>query len=492
MSRDPGVSPLRRRLLVGGFAVILAGAGVLNSVVKRHDLAGVEGAAAATSAVILRFHASSSAWYCPGPLPIGHSGEHSSIEIDSLSPEAVHAQVHIAANSGMSSVGSFVIGAMGHETVVLPASKVPTYGAASVVVNGGGVGVNQVIATPAGITISACTTHTAQSTFFGAGSTAGSSNMAISLFNPGATPAVADLHFTVGATSTVPSAFSSVPIEPGQDVVLFAGHALPQRNALSLAVTTVSGRIAVGVLHFKVTDGALNRALEIGSQVPLGTWWFAPTVVAPGIAQIYAILNTTSHRERVRLSLFGAGAEGAVTLEIRAGATLTYVLARQRTSGVQAALVEVVGRGSLIVDRELIASRPLTLKSPTPRVEVPASFPSGFSVTSPNVATSAIWMLAAGRSDAVASAVIAIENPQRRSVAVRLEEVIGGRSIALPGVAPFEIPPTSVASVDLAHHLSGARGLVVVVHASRPVVAGMTEYSHSPHGISTPSALPVH
>lgn len=491
MSPRDEVSTLRRRLIVGGFVVIFAGAGVLNSVVKRHDLAGIQGASAATSSITLGSHATSSAWYCPGPLPIGHRGERSSIEISNLSPASVHARVHIASNTGMNTIYFYVIAGMGHKSVVLPSPKVSTYGAVSVVVSGRGVGVNQVIVTPAGITTSACTTHTAQSTYFGTGSTAGSANMVISLFNPGATPAVADLRFTVGSIATLPSAFSSVPIEPGQDVVLFAGHALPQRNAMSLAVTTVSGRIAVGAMHFKVTNGVLGRSLTLGTQIPLGTWWFPPTVVAPGIEQIYSLLNPTAHQERVRLTLSGAGAEGAVTLLVGPDANLSYVVPRLKVAGLQSSLVEVIGRGLLIVDRELIVNRPLALSSKTRQIQLPSLLPAGFSITSPNVSPAKIWMLDAGRSDKVASEVIAIVNPQRASTSVSIDEIVQGRSVAIPGVAPFEIASRSLASVDLGLHIKNAPGLEIVVHATKPVVAGMTEYSYSTLGLSAPSALPV-
>jgi len=482
---------LRRRLIVAGFVVIFAGAGLLNSVVKRHDLAGIQGVEAATSAITIGSHATSSAWYCPGPLPIGHRGEQSSIEIANLSSGSVHAQVHIASNTGMSELNSYVVGASGHRTVVLPRTKTATYGAVSVVVNGRGVGVNEVITTPGGIATSACTTHTAKNTYFGTGSTAGSSNMAISLFNPGATPAVADLSFTVGATSTLPSAFSSVPIEPGQDVVLFAGHALPQRSALSLGVTTVSGRIAVGVMHFKVTSGALGRSLVLGSQVPLGRWWFAPTVVAPGIEQVYSLLNTTSHQERVRLTLSGAGAEGSITLVVGADANLQYVMPRIRAAGIQSSSVAVIGRGSLIVDREMIVSRQLSLSSQIQRVQLPSTLPAGFIVTSPSVAPAKTWMIGGGRSDSVASEVIAIANPQRVSTKVSIDEIVNGRSLAVRGVGPLQIGPRSLASIELSRYLKNSVGLEIVVHATKPVVAGMTEYAFSANGLNAPAALPV-
>ncbi len=491
MSPRGEVSTLRRRIIIAGFALVFAGAGVLNSVVKRHDLSGVQGADAATSAIMVGSHATSSAWYCPGPLPIGHRGESSSIQIVNLARDAVHAQVHISANSGMSVLHSYVVAAMGHETIVLPGAKGATYGAASVIVNGRGVGVNEIVTTAAGITTSACTTHTAQNTYFGSGSTAGSSNMAISLFNPGATPAVADLRFTTGAVATLPSVFSSVPIEPGQDVVLFAGHALPQRAQMSLGVTTVSGRLAVGVLHFKVANGALARALSLGSQVPLSTWWFAPTVVAPGVEQIYSLLNTTGHQERVRLSVSGTGSEGEITMVVGANADLQYVMPRLRVAGIQSSSVAVLGRGALIVDRETIVNRPLSLSASSRQIQLPATLPSGFGVTAPNVLPERTWMVGGGRSDHVASEVVAIANPQRRAATVRIEEVVGGRSLAIAGVGPMRVGPHSLASVDLSRHLRNAIGLEIVVIASEPVVAGMTEYAFSAHGLNVPSALPV-
>ncbi len=315
--------------------------------------------------------------------------------------------------------------------------------------------------------------------------------MAISLFNPGATPAVANLQFTVGSVTTVPSAFSSVPIEPGQDVVLFAGHALPQRVQMSLGVMTVSGRIAVGVLHFKVTSGALARSLTLGTQVPLGTWWFAPMIVGPGVELVYSILNTTAHQERVRLTVIDAKVKEEITIVIAADAEMQYVMPRLRVPGFASSSVAVVGRGAVIVDREMIVNRQQTLSAKINQIQLPATLPSGFAVTSPNVAPAKIWMIGGGRSDGVASEVIAIANPQRTATTVRLDEIVRARSIAIPGVRPVKIEPNAIASVDLSHYLKNVTALEIVVVATKPVVAGMSEYAFSAHGLNVPSALPV-
>ncbi|HUY07557.1 MAG TPA: DUF5719 family protein [Acidimicrobiales bacterium] len=491
MSRKGEVSTLRRRLIVGGFVIVFAGAGVLNFAVKRHDLAGIEGAQAATSAVALGSHASSSAWYCPGPLPIGHRGEQSSIEVVNLSVQPVHLQVHIAANSGLSELHSYALSGLANQTIVLPGSKLATYGAASVVVEGRGVGVYEVVVTPTGITTSPCTTHTASSAFFGTGSTAGSANMAISLFNPGATPAVADVRFIVGANSFLPGAFSSVPIEPGQDVVLFAGHALPQRNAMALAVTIVSGRIAVGALHFKVANQLLTRSIVLGSQVPLGTWWFAPVVVAPSIEQVFSLYNPTAHGERVRITLLGDGAEGVSTVFVGAGANLRYVAPRPSIAGLQAGSVSVAGRGSLIVDRAIAANRSFSPVAKVRLIQLPAALPTGYAVTAPNVAPAKVWMIGAVRSDSVASGVVAVANPGDRPAEVAFEEIARGGSIPIPGVGSILVAARSIVSIDLSRHLNNMVSLGIVIHATRAVVAGMTEFGRSRSGLSAPAALPV-
>lgn len=485
------VSPLRKRIIVVGFILVLVGAGFLNSVVKRHDLAGIQGQNAATSVVALTAKASSSAWYCPGPLALGHRGEQAAISITNLSTNRLSAEMHVATNSGSATNTTEVLSPEHESVLALPQPKHPTYGAVTVVVDGPGVGVNEIIRTSSGTATSPCTTHTSDHAYFGIGSTAGSSNMAVSLYNPGATPAVASLAFTSGSSTTTPATFTSVPVEPGQVVVLFAGHALPQRNAFSATVSTLSGQIAVGALDFKDVNSILSLSLRVGMPVTQSSWWFAPTVVAPAIHQTFALVNTSQHRETIDLRFIGTGANGTVSIVIGPGATELYNAPTARAPGIEAASVAVAGRGSVIAEREIMLGRHLSTSHAERGTQLPNTLPPGFVVTQANAARATTWLIAGGRSDAVASEVIAVANPQDVPVTISLNQVVNGNRLPVPGAASLVIGAHNSASVDLSSRVHGRSAIVIEVQASRQVLAGATEYGRSTQGLSAPAPLPV-
>lgn len=485
------MSVIRRRVIVGGFAIVFAGAGVLNAAVKRHDLAGINGEQAATSAVELGAGTLSSAWYCPGPLALGHRGEQSAVALTNLSSKPVHAALHVAANSGLTQNQALDIGPYHENVVALPRPKQPTYGAVTVVVNGPGVGVNEITTTHAGSTTAACTTHTSEGAFFGVGSTAGSSNMAISLYNPGATPAVANVAFIIGQTTSMPGAYTSVPIEPGQDVVFFAGHAIPQRRAFSVSVQTVSGRVAAGALDFKVVSAKLRSSLTIGAPVARPSWWFPPVFSAPSADHAYVLVNPTAHSEHAVIRLWGTSTNGATRVLVAPHASVQYFAPRARAAGVEAAAVSVSGPGSLIAEREVILGQPLSTPGHSGPVALPATVLPGFSVSPPAVAPSRQWLVAGGRSDRQVGEVLGLFNPHARPATVTVRQVFDGRISNVPGMRAITVAPFGVASVDMTKWIVNRSALVLVVGATQTVVAGATGFGISAEGFSSPGALPI-
>ena len=490
MSDRQDISPVRQRVIVAAFVLVLAGAGLLNSVVKRHDLANTEGQNAAVSAVVLNARATSAAWYCPGPLALGHRGERSAISITNVSTRQLNAEVHVATNSGGATNTSVVLTPRHEAVIALVQPKHPTYGAVTVVVNGPGVGVNEIVRTAAGIVTSPCTTHTSDRAYFAVGSTLGSSNMAISLFNPGATPAVASLSFTAGSTVISPAAFTSVPVEPGQVVVLFAGHALPQRNVFSAEVSTISGQISVGALSLRTVNSILSSTLRVGLPIAQSSWWFAPTVVAPALHQVFAISNPTTRRETVDLRLVGTGATGTVTFVVGAGSTVLYAAPASRLTGVQAASVSVRGSGSLVAEREIVLARRLSAGRTEPGADLPSALPAGFAITQANAARASAWLLAGGRSDGAASEVVAVANPGVDPVTVTIDQIVNGGRSPIPGVGSLVIAPHGSGSIDLSKRIDGRSAIALEVRATRQVIAGLSEYGRSSQGLSVPAPLP--
>lgn len=485
------VSPTRRRIIAVGFLVILAVAGLLNSIVKRHDLAGISGLSAAVSQVTMSGKASSNAWYCPGPLALGHRGERSAVSISNVTSKSLTAQIHIALNSGRNRSESSLVSAYHQNVVALPQPKTATYGALTVVVNGPGVGVNELTYTTAGVTTSPCTTHTSPHVYFGVGSTSGLSNIAVSLYNPGATPAVANLAFVIGGSTLTPAAFSSVPVEPGQDIVLFAAHVLPQRKALSAVVTTVSGELAVGDLNFKDDDNVLNSSLSVGTPIARPSWIFAPTVVSHAIHETFNFVNPTTKSLDVDLRLLGTGADGVTVVSVPAQSASQFNVPPVLRPGIEGASVHVVGSGSVVVEREIYSGRHISLSGAQPGASLPGEFPPGAAVTAAGVAPTDNWLIAGGASSGSSSEVIGIVNPNSVPVSITLRQLFDGSAAALPHGGKITVGPHRSASVNIDAIVENRSALALILGSSKPVIAGATEFGLTKNGLSAPAPLPI-
>ena len=491
MSEALVISTVRRRWILVGFIVLLGGAGVLNAVVKQHVLSNSEGQNAVISAVNVSARASSAAWYCPGPLALGHRGQHASIAIANLSTSVRTAQIHVSTNAGATMNQSITLAAKQEKTVQLIDPKEPTYGAVTVVIDGPGVGVNEIESASTGIATAPCTTHTSTHTYFGAGSTAGLSNMAISMYNPGATPAVANVTFTTGSSVTIPAVFSSVPIEPGQDLVVFAGHVLPQKNAFSAEVTTVSGQLAVGALDIKDIENSLDDSLVVGTAVAQPTWYLSPVVAAQGVRQSFVFVNPSNRSEHVGLQLLGTEVGSVSSVFVGANSAVHFTPPTGQRSGITGALVTVRGGGSVIAERELSISHLAALDHVVSGADLPQRLRDGYAVTQANAVTGRTWLVAGGRSDGLASEIVGVVNPGSGVVTVAFAQLLNGKERAIPGAHRLKIRAHGSASVNLHRLLTSRSDLAVVVTGTKPIIVGATQFGTGRQGLSAPAPLLV-
>lgn len=487
MTNEASVSVLRRRLIIAAFCALAIGAGFLNSVTKKERALLRTGGSAATSVVELSERALSVAWYCPGPLPFGHPGEHAAIALANLSGTARSAQLTITARGALAHTEQVTVGPSAERIVGLPQTKRPTYGAVSVIVNGTGVGVTESVSGTSGTVASPCTTHAATRSYFGLGSTKGFSNMAISIYNPGATPAVASVSFATPKGPVTPSALASMPVEPEQDLVFFAGRYLPQRDALSAQVTTVSGRIVVGSLDERPVGPTLRSSLVLGVPVPTASWWFGPAILGAGVEERFGLVNVTRRTVRVALTTEGGRQAGTAMITLGPGAERQYVLPAPSTPVVEASWLRVVGRGSIVAERSILLSGSLALSAFRPPAELPPSLPVGYAVTAPVADASSQWLVTGG-SDRSGSEVIALANTGAHPVRAELFELRNGNRRLVRTVV---VGPQTSATVNLYRFVKDRPGMAIVVASTRPLLAGVTEYGIGAAGLTVPAPLPV-
>ncbi len=108
------------------------------------------------------------------------------------------------------------------ETLVAPAQS--SFGAASVLANGTGVGVEEVIDSPTGREAAACVGRANSVQYLAGGSTKGASDIALAIYDPGATPSVANVSFATSSGNVAPLAYQGLPIGAGQVAVVDVGH----------------------------------------------------------------------------------------------------------------------------------------------------------------------------------------------------------------------------------------------------------------------------
>jgi hypothetical protein len=332
------VEPERRRWLV--LAVVslsLVGAGVASSSVRPSnpaELALPVAAAESGLPIVVAASAVSSAWYCPGPLPVG-GGSASELVLVSTATSAVSGQVTIAGATGAGGSIPVTVPAKGEADVPVLGPGGSGFFAASVLLDGGGIGVTQVVTAYGVTTNEPCAVTTSASWYFPAGSTAIGANTQISLFNPTATPAVASLQFSpspavtagpVGSSTSgkptsnqaiAPPAFQGLTVGPGQVAVLDVGKQVQLKAELAASVVVTSGRLVAGEWSRSTVAGRPEGGLVEGAPQARSSWWFPLSSVTGATAKLgvtgYWLFNPGSSPARIELLLsLGAGATSSM------------------------------------------------------------------------------------------------------------------------------------------------------------------------------------
>lgn len=532
-----GSRPERRRALaVGLVAVTLVLAGVANSTVHRPGQLRARRVAAAVAPSVATVLASSSAWYCAGPLPVGTTGEASSIAVANLGARKVRGEVVLATSTASRSSTKAVTVPPGGESVVgLRVTGPRGSAAATVVVDGSGVAVEELVHGVRGVTAAPCSDHPAASSYLAAGSTSGADNLSLAVLDPGATPAVVDVSFSTGAGTVSPPAFQGLSIGAGQLQVLDVGHFLPSRTVVATTVTATGGHVVAGALLTAVVGRTLMSSLATGVSAS-STSWLMPAGLAGGDASsVFSVLDPTGRPASVQLRLGSASgvsavlsasvpAHGVVTLT--PGVASRHVVMRWASLESRGAGV-VVTRETFVVAPALhrparvlvparrpplgrrgrhVAARRVAATTTTGAVEGAAAMVPyamlralphvvpGVAVTSGVSSPSRRWVLPGGESDARTSEVVVVDNTSSAVATVDVQQMdatTGGPATSFATMPPLSVGPGEVLTVDMAA-ITGADGTMpLVVTADRPVVVGEMLYARKAAGFTLPAAIAV-
>lgn len=273
--------------------------------------------------------AASSAWYCAGPLPIGARATRSSLVVANMGAKRLTGTVSVALSTGGTRDAMITVPAGGSRTVQLPATGRPGYAAATVEMDGAGLGVQELTAGPGTVATSPCVVQLRRQAYFPAGSTLGGRDLTLALYNPTATPAVADVTFALGMSGTstsqaAPAAFQGVPVGAGQVVELDVGRQVPEHGLVATTVSVSGGHVVAGLLATVPQSArATTAALVEGSSDRTDRWMFGATARAASSDRIYSVLDPGPRSTTARLVIGSGPKRSSIVLPVPAGGAAT-------------------------------------------------------------------------------------------------------------------------------------------------------------------------
>ena len=498
--------------------VLLGLAGFANASIKRHRATSGSTESAAVSAAVTKGGAISTAWYCAGPLPLGLRSEHSLIAIGNVSRKTLSGALVVATETGVSRSVPLDIAPRTSRSVRLGRADGPAFGSVTVLLDGAGAGVEEIVVGPTGSDAAPCVSHASFTEYLAGGATKAPSSLDLAVFDPGATPSVVSVTIATPTGVVAPPAFQEVPVQAGETLVFNVTRNLPLQTLLGTTVSATGGRVVAGALSSAGVAGVSFPALVSASAVAAPTWYFAPGLSAPGDAQGYVVLNPGSSPARVTLTLDDQSGPAVLDAVVPGGGIVELSPASDKTPGalrgamltssapVVAALETLVGP---FARSKTSSKRPTTPNkatstakghrsaATTTTITPPASAPSstepitvpGFSTTAPSPVLDSSWLIEGGERDGQIGEYVAISNPASKPAVVRFSP-LG----ALGPIAPVTVAPRSSAVVDLGQGADPAGSVAIEVVASEPVVVGSGLYARGSSGsigISAPVAIPV-
>jgi hypothetical protein len=502
----PSALGARGRSVIGvgiGVAILL----IVNGLV--HETAGPASAGQFVGAPPLPVveMARPSAWRCPGPLPVGAGKESSRIAMANSSLSAASVTVSVArtdAPVGGISTKTTVsrvrleLDGRSQAVITLPRNGAAGFAAVSVDTDAGGIGVSESIrglSGPAGggIVASPCTLGSAPRGLIPAGSTYGSSDVRLGLYDPDATPAVVNVAVSNGASVVSPPAFQGVVVPANGLVVLDLRRWVFQVSSLAITATAVSGDIVIG--SFDTTAEAVTTtsgssgthrvtrvyfaggSLLIGPDRPLGQWSLTALQSRLGVASMFSVYDPGTKPVSVSVAPPGqAGRVAALTEDVPAGGIVEFQTPIAPGTRLGAKSVIVTAAGSAVVVARVTARQ---------RSHSLEELNTTFATAGPGER----WLLPGGSVSAGIDDIVTVSDPGTKSATVSLVELPDLPATRVQFKA-FTVLAGSQRNVDLKTLMKQSPEFALEVTSSAPVL--VEQQLRPRHGETAASgAIPV-
>ncbi|MDA8295055.1 MAG: DUF5719 family protein [Actinomycetota bacterium] len=520
---------------IGTVVVALALAGVANALVRPARPGARAPIRVRPAAVALGTDVSSAAWYCPGPLPVGAGAPAAAIEVVNLGGRPVRGEVIVHGEHGLIRTKALAIDVRASVTVPLPDTGKPTEAAATVLVDRSGVGVQEVVAARASTIsrlrrpamASPCLQKAGSTAYLAAGDSRGGDNLDLALYDPGATPAIANVALATAHGAVAPPAFQGVPVGAGSLVVLDVGRALPGASVIGTTVSATGGALATGAELTMVHGEGIQTALTLAAARPARQWSLPATLAGSGTSESLALYDPGKQAASVTLELYGAGGPAEASATVPAGGVITLQPAAAAAAAAVRAEAVVVDRGGpVVVSRQVAAAarpaqpstryrtvivkvkrrvhghlessgvphRVLVPNGPAQPTLLPA-LPAGDVAPAAIEGTARHWLLPVADPAPSAGELVEVANPGDRPAGVELATIApsgGGRAV-LAGLGQLIVPAHGTLSVALAGLLHPAGPAPLEVTATAPVTAAALDYSDAKQapGLNMATGIPV-
>lgn len=460
----------RRIMLLGVALVVVAGVAVGDAV----------GSATVStpqpipaSAMVAGSGASSSAWYCAG-VAAAPGGTQASVLITNP------ASRHVGGTIDTVPVGSTTVAPQNF--AVSPGQEIDdpvAAGASTVLVDGGGVGVEEELSGSLGSTVAPCASATSAHWYFAEGSTASGDVLHVALFNPLPSPAVVDVSF-VSASAGVeePPAYQGIPVAPGTVVTEDVTDHVPGDPALATEVDVLSGAVAAAEVSEMAGPGSGGLSLVDGESAPGSVWAFAQNADLPGGGNSFGILNPSSSSATVTVSIALAQGEAKpLTLRVPPQALVPLVTQDQTRIpiGSPFALTFSASHGSRIVVTRLASSSGTV----TPAAGVSQGEPGGIRR----------WLVPPVAPGETPSG-LAVVDLAGRPVTMTIDGLVDGRSSPITGERDVVVSPGSLHLVSFTTATPVGWAPMEVV-ADGPVAVELDPAPAGPPGTDTIPAWPL-
>lgn len=426
----------------------------------------------------------SSAWYCPGPLPIGATPYRSSLVLANTGGAAVAGTATVVSSTRNTLRLPLRIPAEAALAVPLPLVGAVGAAAVAVVLDAGGVAVGEAVRGAGEVMASACEPGLVSAATVPGGSTSGGDDVELSLFNPGATSAVASVEVVTSRGASTPLAYQGLVVLPGRLAVLSLRSQVPESAVVGARVTVTGGPLSVGALETASEGSSSGSALVLGEPAASARWWFPTGPSWPGIVESLWLENPHARAEPAALSGRGLLA----SLGLPAGG-----LASAEVPTVPAAPTGQGAPGWLVVRSGARRRSPAGCFAELLAVTTARRGP-GLTVALPVTGPAREWVLPVGGVGSGLDEVVRVADPGRSPATVTIESLGGATGsaglVTYPGLGPLRLPPGGAELLDLGRLLPASPVVALVVQSSAPVLVGELLYDAS-GGIAMPAPLPV-